>query len=113
MAVNIPLDILKDVRIIRIVMNEEDFEWDEAKSVHNEARHGVSFETAKSAFDDPFATGWLDEREDYGEDRYVLLGMVDSRVLYIAYTIRDDTIRIISARGAEPHERRRYHKANT
>jgi uncharacterized DUF497 family protein len=93
-------------------MNDEDFEWDEAKSARNETRHGVSFETAEKAFDDPFATGWLDEREDYGEGRHVLLGMVDAHVLYVAYTIRNGTIRIISARGAEPHERRRYHEAN-
>jgi uncharacterized DUF497 family protein len=48
----------------------------------------------------------------YGEDRFVILGMVDGRLLFVAYTIRNDTIRIISARGAEPHEKRKYHEDN-
>jgi uncharacterized DUF497 family protein len=38
--------------------------------------------------------------------------MVDGRLLFVAYTIRNDTIRIISARGAEPHEKRKYHEDN-
>jgi uncharacterized DUF497 family protein len=63
-------------------------------------------------FRDPFALEWLDDREPYGEDRYVILGLVDNRLLYIAYTLRGDKIRIISARGAEPHERRQYHEEN-
>jgi len=41
-----------------------------------------------------------------------LLGMVDERLLFIAYTLRNDVIRIISARGAEPNERRRYDEGN-
>jgi uncharacterized protein len=63
-------------------------------------------------FKDPFAIDWLDEREPYGEDRYVILGMVENRLLYVAYTMRGDKIRLISARGAEPHERRQYHEEN-
>jgi uncharacterized DUF497 family protein len=47
-----------------------------------------------------------------GDDRYVIIGMVSNRLLHIAYTTRDEAIRIISARGAEPHERRQYHKDN-
>jgi uncharacterized DUF497 family protein len=94
-------------------MNEDDFEWDEAKAAQNNADHGVSFETAKRVFKDPFATERLDDRADYGEDRYSIIGMVDGRVLTVAYTLRNGTIRIISARGAEPHERRRYHEDNT
>jgi uncharacterized DUF497 family protein len=51
---------------------------------------------------DPFAIDWLDERVPYDEDRYAV----------IAYTLRGDTIRIISARGAEAYEKRRYHEEN-
>jgi uncharacterized DUF497 family protein len=54
----------------------------------------------------------LDDREHYGEDRYSIIGMVDRRILYVAYTLRNGTIRIISARGAEPHEKRRCHEDN-
>jgi uncharacterized DUF497 family protein len=93
-------------------MNEDDFEWDEAKAAQNYADHGVSFEVARRVFEDPFATERLDDRQDYGEDRYSILGMVDGRILYVAYTLRNGTIRIISARGAEPDERRRYHEDN-
>jgi uncharacterized DUF497 family protein len=89
-----------------------DFDWDPAKAAQNEADHGVTFEMAKGVFKDPFALEWLDDREDYGEERYVIIGMVESRVLYVAYTMRGEVIRIISARGAEPHERRQYHEEN-
>ncbi len=91
---------------------DDTFEWDQAKAAENYSTHGVSFEAAIKAFDDPFAIERLDDREDYGEDRYSILGMVDGRILYVAYTLRDATIRIISARGAEPHERRQYHEDN-
>ena len=47
-----------------------------------------------------------------GEDRYVIIGMVSNHLLFVAYTIRGEAIRIISARGTEPHERRQYHEAN-
>lgn len=63
-------------------------------------------------FNDPFAVEWTDEREQYNEDRYVILGMVENRLLCVAYTMRRDKIRIISARKAEPHERRLYHEEN-
>lgn len=93
-------------------MKRDDFEWDDVKAVQNELAHHVSFETATLVFRDPFAVEWLDDRDDYGEDRWCLLGMVDGRLLYVAYTMRGDTIRIISARGAEPYEKRRYHEDN-
>jgi uncharacterized DUF497 family protein len=94
-------------------MTDDDFEWDEDKAARNYAKHGVSFETATLAFEDPFALEWIDDREDYGEERYVVLAMVDGQVLYVAYTEHNGIIRIISARGAEPHERRRYHEDET
>ncbi len=93
-------------------MNDGEFAWDDDKAAQNYADHGVSFEAARQVFKDPFATERLDDRRDYGEDRYVIIGMVDDRVLCVAYTLRNGTIRIISARGAEPHERRRYHEDN-
>jgi len=94
-------------------MDDNEFEWDDAKAAQNYADHGVTFDAAKEVFKDPFAIERLDDRRDYGEDRYSILGMVEGRILYIAYTLRHGRIRIISARGAEPHERRRYHEDNT
>jgi hypothetical protein len=89
-------------------MREEDFEWDEA--AQNYAQHRVNFETAKRVFEDRFGVERLDDRLDYGEDRYSIIGMVDGRVLFVAFTLRNGRIRIISARAAEPAERRNYHE---
>jgi hypothetical protein len=94
-------------------MHDGVFEWDDTKAAENHAAHGVSFETAQGVFKDAFAVDWLDERVPSGEDRYVIIGMVENRLLYVAYTIRGDTIRIISARGAEPYEKRKYHEDNS
>ena len=84
------------------------FEWDETKAAENYAKHGVSFETATEVFSDPFAIERLDDREDYGEDRFILVGMAEGTVLTVVYTERDDRIRIISARQATRHEQDDY-----
>jgi len=75
--------------------------------------HGVTFEAARLAFDDAFAVGREDRRQWYGEERYVLLGMAEDRLLAVAYALRGARVRIISARLAEPRERRRYHEENS
>lgn len=75
--------------------------------------HGVSFDLAKTVFNDPFAIERLDDREDYGEERFVLIGMAEGHVvLYVAYTEREERIRIISARGATQHEQDDYFRQN-
>jgi uncharacterized DUF497 family protein len=93
-------------------MRDDEFEWDDAKAARNEAKHGVSFEMAQDAFMDPFAIGWIDDTEMYDEERYCLLGIVNNRIVFVAYTYRSGITRIISARGARPHEQRRYHEDN-
>ena len=93
-------------------MEDDNFAWNDKKAASNYADHGVTFEAARDVFKDPFAIEWLDDRQPYGEDRYVILGMVENRLLYVAYTMRGKKIRIISARKAEPHERRLYHEEN-
>jgi uncharacterized DUF497 family protein len=94
-------------------MQDDTFVWDDSKAASNDADHGVTFEAARAVFKDPFALEWLDDRQNYGEERHVILGMVENRLLYVAYTMRGKKIRLISARGAEPHERRRYHEENS
>jgi uncharacterized protein len=64
--------------------------------------HRVSFEQAAFAFNDQFAVEWIDEREAYGEERSVLLGMTSGQVLTVVYTERGDRIRIISALESNP-----------
>ena len=93
-------------------MQDDDFEWDDAKAAQNWRDHAVSFDAARDAFKDAFAVEWLDDTQDAVELRFVLLGMVEHRVLFVAYTLRENRIRIISARKAEPYERRRYHDEN-
>jgi uncharacterized DUF497 family protein len=88
------------------------FEWNDDKAVTNWIKHGVSFQQAIGAFRDPFAIEWLDEREDYGEERINLLGRYGDVMLYVTYTERGDHIRIISARRAEKHEQENYYGKN-
>ena len=94
-------------------MNDGSFEWDDAKAATNYAKHGVRFDVARGVFRDPFAIEQLDERMEYGEERFTIVGMADGRLLFVAYTMRADMIRIISARGAEPYEQRQYYDENS
>ena len=89
-----------------------EFEWDDAKAAENLRKHGVSFELAAKAFRDPFGMEWIDDREDYGEVRTLLLGMADGSVLTVVYTERGSRIRLISARRATRYEQDRYHLEN-
>lgn len=93
-------------------MNDDMFEWDAHKAAENHAKHRITFEMARDVFDDPFIVEWPDDAQGAGEQRFSALGMVGGRILFVAYTMRGDTIRIISARRAEPFERRRYHDEN-
>ncbi|HEV3183599.1 MAG TPA: BrnT family toxin [Xanthobacteraceae bacterium] len=94
-------------------MDDGTFQWNDAKAAANYAKHGVTFEAARDVFQDPFALEWLDEGQDEGEPRFATLGMVEGRLLFVAYAMRGAVTRIISARLAEPFERRRYHEENT
>ncbi len=85
-----------------------EFEWDEKKERSNIAKHRLSFDTASRVFLDPFVIEFEDDR-DYDEMRWNAIGMVDGRLLVVTYTMRAEKHRIISARGAEPYERRKYH----
>jgi uncharacterized protein len=93
-------------------MNDGAFQWDDAKAASNYAKHGITFEAARDVFKDPFAIEQFDDRQDYGEERWTILGMTHDRLLLVAYTMRNDSIRIISARAAEPYERQEYHEQN-
>ena len=87
------------------------FEWDEQKNRVNIQKHGIDFADAAESFGGPMLIA-LDDREDYGEDRWIGLGRVQERVFVVVYTARDeDTIRIISLRKALRHERDRYEQA--
>ena len=93
-------------------MEDENFEWRDAKAAENLLNHGIAFHKAVKAFADPFAIEWIDEREAYDEERYNLLGMCEGVILHVTYTERGERIRIISARRAERHEQDRYYRQN-
>ena len=91
-------------------MLDEEFEWDDDKAAANLRKHGITFEEARGVFRDPLAIELIDDREAYGEDRLVLIGMTKSQVLVVVHVLRERRNRIISARKAEPNERRAYHE---
>lgn len=93
-------------------MNGVDFEWDETKAAANYAKHGVSFDSARVVFADPFGIAEYDDRNDYGESRFTRTGMVEGTLLFVAYTERGECIRIISARRATKHEQDDYYQQN-
>ena len=85
-------------------------EYDPQKNQSNIAKHGISFITASKAFDDPNAlVNYDDYHSDYYEDRYNLIASVNDHILFIVYTMRDEAVRIISARPATKREIERYY----
>ena len=91
------------------------FEWDENKNKLNQQKHGISFEEAKEVFNDPLQISKLDKRFSYFEERWITLGSTSQhKVLVVANLFFDDNseeiIRIISARKANPKERKFYER---
>jgi uncharacterized protein len=86
------------------------FEWDETKNKSNQRNHGLDFIEARRVFT-PSLFVDIDDREDYGEERYIGLGLLDGRVVVVIFTQPDeDTVRVISLRKATPYERQQYSK---
>ncbi len=85
-----------------------DFEWDEGKNRHNILRHGLDFADAWEIFRAPYVID-PDVRTDYGEDRWIVIGLLGSRTVVVAFTLPGaQTIRIISLRKASRHERKKF-----
>ncbi len=90
-------------------MNELRFEWDDDKAIANLRKHRVSFSEAESAFDDPHRKRAFDASHSAVEDRWLLIGISKRlRLLAVAYTKRNEKIRIINARRANQAEESRY-----
>ena len=86
-----------------------DFEWDEVKNSINKSKHKIDFTDAMKVFFDERRVTRIDNRVDYGEERYQVIGMTQQRVLFVVYTERsENTIRIISARKATKYEQQIY-----
>jgi uncharacterized protein len=82
------------------------FEWDEKKSTSNKLKHGISFEVAKCLWDDPFRVEIQTSFPD--ENRSVLIGRIDKKMWTAVFTVREDSIRIISVRRARKREAMLY-----
>jgi uncharacterized DUF497 family protein len=89
------------------------FEWDSRKAASNKRKHGVSFESAALVFGDPHVYEF-EEGSDHGEVRYRAIGQALGQLLFVAYASFEDreeeVVRIVSARKAEPKERRAYQR---
>ncbi len=86
------------------------FEWDENKNVINIRKHKIDFVDVPQVFKQPVAIDY-DDRRDYGEDRWIGLGLLHSVVVVVVFTEPEsDTIRIISARKANQNECKRYYE---
>jgi uncharacterized DUF497 family protein len=91
---------------------DDSLERDDTKAATNWRDHGITFEMAGDAFKDASSIDWIDDRQDTAEERLSALAVVGDRLLHGSYTPRGDKIRMLSARKAEPRERRRYHNEN-
>ncbi|PYS67218.1 MAG: hypothetical protein DMF73_19855 [Acidobacteria bacterium] len=85
------------------------FEWDEAKRQLNLRRHRIDFVDAVEVFQVETVTV-IDDRYEYGEMRFLTLGLVNGIVVAVSHTETSDVIRIISARKAQKDEEIRYFK---
>ena len=88
-----------------------DFEWDEAKNRANIRKHGFDFAWAEEMFRGPLLVR-PDTREDYGEERWIGIGAIKSRIAFVVFAEpMPDTIRLISLRRADYEERKEYETA--
>ena len=87
------------------------FEWDEYKNRANIRKHGLDFVEAPEVFKGPMKAR-VDTRAEYGEDRWIGIGLLKNRVVAIAFSQPDeDVIRIISFRKADRNERKEFEEA--
>ena len=85
------------------------FEWDPEKANLNLKKHGVSFDEAATAFYDPLSATFDDPDRSEGEQRLITVGVSSQdRLLVTAHTERGNLVRIINARAATAHERKRH-----
>jgi len=88
------------------------FEWDEAKREANLEKHGIDFADLEALFQGETVIT-VDDRFDYGEYRFITLGLLNGIVMVVVHTETDNAIRIISARKATWYEEESYFKEIT
>ena len=86
-----------------------EFEWNNEKAKVNSSKHSVSFDEAKTVFDDPLYIEFFDPDHSDNEERYIIVGQSQqNRLLVVSYMERGRRIRLISAREATRWEREAY-----
>ncbi len=91
-----------------MIIDDYVVEWDFEKNESNTKKHHVNFETAAYIFKDENRLEWYDEQHSVEEDRFYTIGRVGN-VLFVVYTERGKTIRLISARIATKEEEELYY----
>ncbi len=89
-----------------------EFEWDPRKAAAILEKHRVTFDEASLAFSDPNAVEFFDDLNSDDEIRFQLIGISETRLLFVGYTVRDDRIRIITARRANAKQTKYYNEQN-
>jgi uncharacterized DUF497 family protein len=85
------------------------FDWDSKKASQNLRKHGISFDEAVTVFYDPLSATFEDDNHSISEYRYITIGLSSGgRLLVVAHADFEDGLRIISARLASAHERRKH-----
>ncbi len=97
---------------MKTIIANQNVEWDDKKAAINKQKHGISFETAAMVFADENRIERRDNRHSQDETRWQVIGMVDD-VLFVVYTDRDESAKLIMAREASPRERREYYDRAT
>jgi uncharacterized DUF497 family protein len=81
----------------------------QAKAAANARKHGVTFQEAATAFEDPLYVDFYDPDHSADEHRFLMLGRTAAgRLLLVSYTDRGERLRLISAREATAKERKTY-----
>jgi uncharacterized protein len=85
------------------------FEWDDLKAKSNALKHGITFEEAVTVFADPYLLFTQDSQHSEGEEREWAIGAAENgSIMVVIFTMRDERIRIISARAATKREYKKY-----
>jgi len=86
-----------------------EFEWDARKALENLKNHRISFEEAKTVFNDPLLLNFPDLEHSEQEHRSINIGASShARILLVVFTDRKGKIRLISSRKATAKERKIY-----
>lgn len=89
------------------------FEWDRRKDSTNKRKHGIDFAEASTVFGDPLSITVADPDHGADEERFVIIGMsIRRNLLVVVHTVREERVRLISARPANRHEKNNYEEAS-